>query len=46
MRLRAARIRRRMAGRLGLGGGAGSGEVAALFPPEPQVLEEGKGELA
>src|SRR3954471_19662319 len=38
-----------MAGRLGWGGGPGSsGGVPALFPPEPQpqVLEEGEGELA
>ena len=39
-------MRRRIAGRLGLGGGPGSGGVGALFPPEPQVLEEGEGELA
>ena len=42
----AATMRRRMAGRLGRGGGPGSGGVPALFPPEPQVLEEGEGELA
>jgi hypothetical protein len=35
-----------MAGRLGLGGGPGSGRVPVLFPPEPQVLEEGESELA
>ena len=39
-------MRRRIAGRLGPGGGPGSGGVLALFPPEPQVLEEGEGELA
>ena len=39
-------MRRRIAGRLGPGGGPGSGGVLALFPPEPQVLEESKGELA
>jgi hypothetical protein len=37
---------RRMAGRLGPGGGPGSGRVPALFSPEPEVLEEGEGELA
>ena len=41
-----ATIRRRIAGRLGLGGGPGSDGVGALFSPEPQVLEEGKRELA
>jgi hypothetical protein len=46
MRVSAARMRRRIAGRLGLGGGPGSEGVPALFPPEPQVLQEGKGELA
>jgi hypothetical protein len=35
-------MRRRTAGRLGPGGGPGSGRVAALFPPEAQVLEEGE----
>src|SRR4028119_369699 len=35
-----------MAGRLGRGGGPGSGGVPTLFPPEPQVLQEGEGELA
>ena len=39
-------MRRRIAGRLGLGGGPGSDGVGALFSPEPQVLEEGEGELA
>ena len=33
-------MRRRTAGRLGPGGGPGSGGVRALFPPEPQVLQE------
>src|SRR3954471_23439970 len=39
-------IRRRMAGRLGAGGGPGSGAISALFPPEPQVLQEGEGQQA
>lgn len=39
-------MRRRIAGRLGRGGGPGSGGVPALFPPEPKVLEEGVGQLA
>src|SRR3954453_9943435 len=39
-------MRRRTSGRLGRGGGPGSAGVAALFPPEPQVLEEGEGQLA
>ena len=39
-------MRRRISGRLGPGGGPGGlGRVRALFPPEPQVLEEGEGEL-
>jgi hypothetical protein len=42
----AATIRRRTAGRLGAGGGPGSGGVAAPFPPEPQVLQEGEGQQA
>src|SRR5215213_573316 len=49
MRVRAATMCRRIAGRLGPGGGPGSsGGVPPLFPPEPQpqVLEEGEGELA
>src|SRR3982751_3896085 len=46
MRARAATMRRRMAGRLGPGGGPGSGGVSALFSPEAEVLEEGEGELA
>src|SRR3954447_7892954 len=49
MRVRAATMCRRIAGRLGWGGGPGrSGGVPPLFPPEPQpqVLEEGEGELA
>src|SRR6187402_3257849 len=39
-------MRRRIAGRLGLGGGPGSAGLPTLFPPEPQVLEESKRELA
>jgi hypothetical protein len=39
-------MRRRTAGRLGRGGGPGSGGVPTLFPPEPQMLQEGEGELA
>src|SRR3982751_2135335 len=35
-----------MAGRLGAGGGPGSGAISALFPPEPQVLQEGEGQQA
>src|SRR3712207_8388215 len=46
MPVRAATMRRRMAGRLGRGGGPGWGGVPALFPPEAQVLEQGEGELA
>src|SRR5215203_4502872 len=46
MRARAATMRRRMAGRLGPGGGPGSGGVSALFSPEAEVLEEGEGEPA
>ena len=42
----AARMRRRTAGRLGRGGGPGSGGVPALFSPEPQVLQEGEGQQA
>jgi hypothetical protein len=45
-RVSAARMRRRTAGRLGPGGGPGSGGVPTLSPPEPQVLQEGEGELA
>ena len=41
-----ATIRRRIAGKLGLGGGPAPVAPAGLFPPEPQVLEEGHGELA
>jgi len=41
MRLSSAMMRRRMAGRLGWGGGPGSDGVLTLFPPEPQMLEEG-----
>src|SRR5919199_1060523 len=39
-------MRCRTAGRLGLGGGPGSGGLPALFSPEPQVLQEGEGEQA
>jgi hypothetical protein len=39
-------MRRRTAGKLGPGGGPGSIGVRVLFPPEPQVLEKGEGELA
>lgn len=39
-------MRRRTSGRLGPGGGPGSGGVGALFSPEPQMLEEGEGQLA
>src|SRR4051795_10529852 len=46
MRVSTARTRRRTAGRLGRGGGPGSGGVATLFSPEPQVLQEGEGEPA
>src|SRR3954454_2480567 len=49
MRVRAATMCRRIAGRLGWGGGPGrSGGGAGVFSPEPQpqVLEEGEGELA
>src|SRR3954464_42193 len=46
MRARAATMWRRMAGRLGPGGGPGSGGASALFSPETEVLEEGEGELA
>ncbi len=42
----AATMRRRIAGRLGPGGGPGLGGVLALFPPKPQMLQEGEGELA
>ena len=42
----AARMRRRIAGRLGAGGGPGWDRAPALFPPEPQVLQEGEGEPA
>src|SRR3954447_15270537 len=45
-RVSAATIRRRTAGRLGLGGGPGSGGLATLFPPEPKVLQEGEGQQA
>src|SRR4051812_11117576 len=46
MRVSTARTRRRTAGRLGRGGGPGSGGGATLFSPEPQVLQEGEGEPA
>src|SRR5215207_750104 len=46
MRVSAATMYRRVAGRLGPGGGPGSGGAPALFPPEPEVLQEGEGELA
>jgi hypothetical protein len=42
----AATIPRLMAGRLGPGGGPGSLPAVGLFPPEPQVLQEGEGEQA
>ena len=42
----AARICRRMAGRLGCGGGPAPALYPMLFPPEPQVLQESEGELA
>src|SRR5918999_98535 len=45
-RERAARMRWGSSGRLGRGGGPGWGGPPALFPPEPQVLQEGEGELA
>src|SRR3954463_2103053 len=41
-RVSAATIRRLTAGRLGRGGGPASGAVSALFPPEPQVLQDGE----
>ncbi len=41
-----ARMCRRTAGRLGWGGGPAPVCPSILFPPEPQVLEEGEGELA
>src|SRR4051812_37517413 len=44
-RVSAATIPRRTAGRLGAGGGPGSA-APGLFPPEPQVLQEGEGEQA
>src|SRR4051812_46304662 len=43
-RVSAATMRRRTAGRLGRGGGPGSAGVAALFPPEPEGLQEGEGQ--
>jgi len=35
-----------MAGRLGWGGGPDPVFPSDLFPPEPQMLQEGEGELA
>src|ERR687884_1372520 len=46
MRASVATMRLRTAGRLGAGGGPGSVPAALLFPPEPQVLQEGEGEQA
>src|ERR671929_532415 len=46
MRVSVATMRLRTAGRLGTGGGPGSVPAATLFPPEPQVLQEGEGEQA
>src|SRR3954447_17736754 len=45
-RVSAATMRRRMAGRLGARGGPGSAPASVLFPPEPQVLQEGEGQQA
>ena len=42
----AARMRRRIAGKLGRGGGPPWVGGAGLFPPEPQMLEESESELA
>jgi hypothetical protein len=39
-------MRRRMAGRLGWGGGPVSVFPRVLFSPEPQMLQEGEGQLA
>ena len=39
-------MRRRTSGSVGRGGGPGSLPTPRLFPPEPQMLEEGEGELA
>ena len=39
-------MRCRTAGRLGCGGGPAPACRSVLFPPEPQMLEEGEGELA
>ncbi len=41
-----ARMRRRIAGRLGWGGGPPPGGAMAVFSPEPQVLQKGEGDLA
>jgi hypothetical protein len=46
MRVSAAEMRRRIVGRLGCGGGPDPAAWPVLFPPEPQMLEKGKGELA
>src|SRR4051812_32048758 len=45
-RVSAATIPRRTAGRLGRGGGPGSGGGAPLFSPEPQGLQGGGGQQA
>ena len=42
----AARMWRRMAGRLGDGGGPAPVSSPMLFPPKPQMLQEREGELA
>ena len=39
-------MRRRTVGRLGCGGGPVPIVPSAPFPPEPQVLQEGEGQLA
>jgi hypothetical protein len=39
-------MRWRMAGRLGRGGGPAPACWSVLFSPEPEMLEEGEGELA
>ena len=45
MRVSAARICRRIAGKLGSGGGPALVAPARFFPPEPQMLQEREGEL-